>query len=53
MFVDEDWGEYPELGQNDWERVIERVEALAPHPPAEQYMEAYALLEARASGVEA
>jgi hypothetical protein len=46
--ADEAWDMYPEIGEFDWEAVAGRVRALAPHPPHETYLEAYAFLKARA-----
>jgi len=41
-----EWGDYPEIGENDWQDVIDRLDELAPHPDG--YLEAYDLLEKRA-----
>jgi hypothetical protein len=42
-----DWGNYPEIGENDWRAVVERVEALTIPPAPSDWHAAYALLEAR------
>ena len=28
--VEDDWENYPEVGEHDWERIVHRVELLAP-----------------------
>lgn len=45
-----DWGLYPEVGQADWDRVIDRLDDIAPYPLADDYEQAYALLKARSVG---
>lgn len=49
------WGNYPEIGEHDWELVTERVNEIrrSLDPPPLSYTAAYALLEARAEGQEA
>lgn len=44
-----DWESYPEIGEHDWERVIDRAVELAHGPSAEKFKEAYDLLTARAA----
>lgn len=40
-----DWSEYPEVGENDWDRVVKRAESITPtRPETDQFDEAYALL---------
>jgi hypothetical protein len=45
-----EWGNYPEIGENDWRLVTERVDEIrrSLDPPQESYDAAYALLEERA-----
>jgi len=44
--VDVAWENYPEIGDNDWQAVLEEVDRLAP--PPDGFAAAYALIEARA-----
>jgi hypothetical protein len=45
----EGWGLYPEIDENDWEAVAECARRLTPnHPPTDEFLTAYAHLEARA-----
>lgn len=42
------WEDYPEIGEHDWDRVIDRAKVLAPpNPDADEYTAAYAHLSAR------
>lgn len=43
-----EWAAYPDLGEDDWLKVIDRIDSLNPYP--ERYCEAYELLAERASG---
>jgi hypothetical protein len=43
-----DWDEYPEVGETDWNAVLDRVVFLAPYPDEAELTEATAVLEARA-----
>lgn len=43
-----DWGDYPEIGEYDWEAVIEEVCGIVPEVNRDAYQEAYDLLAARA-----
>ena len=47
-----DWEEYPEIGENDWNKIErecrKKLLAAAGHVTAESFQEAYALLEGRA-----
>jgi|GEM_PF-5753478 len=44
-----DWGYYPEIGEYDWERVVEAVRNLRPAPPDRvTFNAAYEILKARA-----
>lgn len=49
---EKDWEDYPDLGENDWEQVRNRVrdlvDLLAPSPP--EYEAAYEYLAERARG---
>lgn len=40
------WEDYPEIGEHDWERVLDAAADLAQYPVG--YLAAYELLEARA-----
>jgi len=42
------WGLYPEIGENDWETIQERVIQLAPYPDRATYQAAYDYLTERA-----
>lgn len=56
VYIDyELWGDYPELGEGDWNAVQEKAIAMATRTPAPdaKYEQAYALLAARAVGQEA
>lgn len=53
-FVDEageKWENYPEVGEQDFERIVETVKEWAPSPGSDQYKWAYARLEERAEKV--
>lgn len=43
-----EWDMYPEIGEHDWQHVLEYARALTPAPDPEQFKQAYAFLEARA-----
>jgi hypothetical protein len=44
------WEDYPEIGQHDWTRVVERAEAYVPaESTKDSYDEAYELLADRAA----
>jgi len=42
------WEFYPEIGENDWETIQERVIQLAPYPDRATYQAAYDYLTERA-----
>lgn len=42
------WELFPEIGENDWEAVCDRMQELAKWADPEKFREAYHLLEARA-----
>lgn len=43
------WEDYPEIGEDDWERVVAAVEALTPIPPdMHEYRSSYEYLAGRA-----
>lgn len=48
--VEDSWESFPEIGEDDWEAVVQRAEELTV-PTAAEYEEAYALLSARAESV--
>jgi hypothetical protein len=52
--TDSDWGGYPDIGEHDWGRVMDRVEemSLELDPTGALFDEAYALLGKRAKDVE-
>lgn len=45
-----DWGDYPEIGEHDWERVVDEVIKIAElmDPGKVEYQAAYELLTTRA-----
>lgn len=48
------WASYPDIGKDDWARVVKRAEQLADlaRPDADLYHEAYTFLAACAKGKE-
>ena len=42
------WDSWPEVGEHDWERIVNKVEELAPEVEPKRLDEAMALLKARA-----
>ncbi len=46
------WEDYPDIGENDWHRVIFRAKSLAPRQDPRAVRQAYALLEERADSQE-
>ena len=42
-----DWGDFPEIGEHDWERVVEEMRRLAPFPEEGAFERAYKTLEER------
>ena len=46
------WEDFPEIGENDWDRVVEKAQKLAPWPRPTDFIEAYGVLEARAEHTE-
>ena len=42
------WEDYPEIGEHDWDRVIDRVAALTPEVDLEELSEALRFLAERA-----
>jgi hypothetical protein len=47
-FVEDGWDLYPEIGEQDWERVVAKTRELVPEHTVERYREAYKILEDRA-----
>lgn len=47
----EQWENYPEIGEDDWNRIVKLIERKAPHPGNARYFKAYELLELRAERV--
>lgn len=44
-----DWGDYPDIGEYDWYRVLELMDELTPdNPTSENFDAAYTVLAARA-----
>jgi hypothetical protein len=45
-----EWSDYPDIGEHDWQQVLDRIEVLgcAWKPMDDDYAEAYAFLESRA-----
>jgi hypothetical protein len=46
--AEDGWCNYPDIGEDDWNAVDQRVQVLAPPPADETYNEAYVLLQERA-----
>ena len=44
-----EWEDYPEIGENDWQAVLDRVDRMTWAPDQAKYDAAYALLAARAA----
>lgn len=44
-----DWEDFPEVGEHDWERVVEEMRRLAPFPEEGSFEWAYKILEERAT----
>lgn len=43
------WDSYPEIGENDWQRVVQEcLSYLPPQPAMSEFVEAYTLLQERA-----
>lgn len=42
-----DWEDFPEVGEHDWERVVEEMRRLAPFPERGSFERAYKILEER------
>ena len=49
--IREGWDSYPEVGENDWERVVDAAIVLAPWPPVGEFVRAYKLLSERAESL--
>jgi hypothetical protein len=47
---DIEWGNYPEIGEHDWQQVLDRIEivGMGLKPSDDDYAKAYSILEARA-----
>ena len=45
-----EWEDYPDIGEHDWQQVLDRIEVMGCglKPTDDDYAEAYALLESRA-----
>ena len=50
--VEDYWENYPEIGEQDWEAIVQHADELRGSPDDEDYREAYALLAARAEHTE-
>jgi hypothetical protein len=46
--AEDQWENYPEIGEGDWADVVERVQVLAPGPGLDAYTAAYFVLQDRA-----
>lgn len=44
-----DWQNFPDIGEADWLAIQKQAAWITPRPSAEQYIEAYTLLEQRAT----
>ena len=47
--VSTEWDFYPEIGEYDWRKVVDRVSALAPYPTSTEYLRASEMLARRAN----
>lgn len=47
-----DWGDYPDVGEGDWDAIERAVNAMVPARAIADFDAAYALLKARADGAE-
>jgi hypothetical protein len=45
----DEWESYPEIGENDWERVTDEARGIAGTVPTGEYDEAYKFLAERAA----
>jgi hypothetical protein len=43
-----DWEDYPEIGEDDWFKILKEIADLAPHVARDEFAAAYDLLKARA-----
>jgi hypothetical protein len=43
-----EWGQYPEIGENEWFAVLDHLDRFVPIPDDDEFQRAYALLEKRA-----
>jgi len=43
-----EWGMYPEIGEDDWKRVLRQIDRATPPPTRGEYDAAYELLTSRA-----
>jgi hypothetical protein len=48
--VGEAWESFPEIGEDDWQDVVDRVGRMVRFPDRDAYAAAYALLQSRAQG---
>lgn len=47
---DDGWQDYPELGEYDWDRVVERAKEIAADPSFDEFEAAYDFLTNRGDG---
>jgi hypothetical protein len=47
-YLSDDWEMYADIGESDWEAVVETARALVVEPPRTLYDQAYEFLAARA-----
>ena len=45
--IEDEWENFPEIGEQDWEMVVQCAEEMLLGPTVEEYEWAYALLSAR------
>lgn len=47
--VGDQWVSYPDIGEHDWNRVVNTILNAVPYPPHDRYLTAYGRLAARAT----
>jgi len=52
QFLSDEWDAYPDIGEDDWETIVEAAHALVVEPSEAAYDKAYEFLAARADNNE-
>lgn len=47
-----EWEDYPDIGEDDWERIMDRAGEMIKEPSAQEFTKAYAHLSTRAKDAE-